>query len=1329
MEPQFAGSSWHRGQMTDGPAGANRVDYAIVFPKDDLMLGATDFVLNNPGNPSGTTVTDTSAQSEQTSYIIFKEIGVHYNNRRYVHMFVNGMQRSTNGGVVGNFIFEDSQQPNSDVVEEWFADDTNGDLYKIEDWFEWNNTATAHEINDADLQRRLIPGTTNLHFGAYRFMWRRRSIAPSESASDYTSLVELLDAVTPFTDSSSIANVREIETLANIEQWMRIFAVQHTIGNWDSYGYRRGKNAYTYKGRDGRFEMMTWDIDFTMGIGGDGSGQGLFESTDPRIIAIWQNQAFLRAYWRAFRDIVNGPLNNSFLDPILDAKAAALRANNITFDANAVQTIKTYITQRRANIAGQIPSASFNVNTPSSITTNNNLLTITGTAPIEVKTIKINGLEYNVVWSAVTGWSIRLPLTQATNELIITAYDVRGNQLTNFIRTINAVYTGSFARPEDHVVINEIMYNPVAPDGSYVEILNTSTNVSFDLSGWRFNGLGYEFPPGSFITNGQVLLLVKNRTAAFNGYAISTGIFDEFPGNIDPDGETLSLIRPGATPEEDTIIDRVRYEAAAPWARGANGGTASLQLIDARQDNARVSNWSDSSGWKLYTYSNNLTAGSNRFLMYLGAAAEIYIDDLTLVAGGTPEVGENLISNGDFEGPLLTSDGGPWSFFNLPGMSNTTISTTTKYAGNGALKFVQTIGGTAAYMYQDNLIVPTSGPHTLSFRYIPITNNTTFNHRVNAFFRDGPNVRANLISPGSTNPTAAILPPYPRVWLNEVQGHNVDGIRDASGTAEPWIELYNAGSNTLSLAGLFLADNYDSNLTQWAFPNDATIGPGEFKIIWADGDSDENTLTEWHTSFRLPANSGALALTRLLGNSPQILDYLTYSNVGPNLSYGDYPDGQPFTRTIFYTVTPGATNQARPGQIFINEWLAGNQTGLADPADGDREDWFELFNPNDFDVNLGGYYLSDTLTNKTQYRIPNRYTIPAHGFLLVWADNESGQNSNERADLHASFALSRTGEALALFGPDGTLVDGITFGEQTNDVSEGRFPDGAPHRYFMTTLTPRTNNIVPGLNNTPPVLAAIGDVAIDEGQRLSFRATATDFDQPSQQLSFSLGAGAPSGAQITGQGEFRWIPSEAQGPNLYPITVRVTDNGVPAESDARTFNVTVREVNRRPFFSNTQGKYVKAGETLSFLTGFDSDLPANALAFSLEPGAPAGMSLDAVTGRLSWTPGDADAGFYAVAVQATDNGVPPLSAAQTYRVYVYESTNTLIAVDLTREGGNVRLSWPAEDGAQYEVQFKNGLAASWQIHPLPITILGGISSTTDPLVTGPRFYRVLRTSP
>ena len=63
--PLYAGSPWHRGQMQTGPAGSSRADYVMNFPVDDQLLGATDFVLNNPGNPSGPTTSDHSAQTDK----------------------------------------------------------------------------------------------------------------------------------------------------------------------------------------------------------------------------------------------------------------------------------------------------------------------------------------------------------------------------------------------------------------------------------------------------------------------------------------------------------------------------------------------------------------------------------------------------------------------------------------------------------------------------------------------------------------------------------------------------------------------------------------------------------------------------------------------------------------------------------------------------------------------------------------------------------------------------------------------------------------------------------------------------------------------------------------------------------------------------------------------------------------------------------------------------------------------------------------------------------------------------------------------------------------
>ena len=80
--------------------------------------------------------------------------------------------------------------------------------------------------------------------------------------------------------------------------------------------------------------------------------------------------------------------------------------------------------------------------------------------------------------------------------------------------------------------------------------------------------------------------------------------------------------------------------------------------------------------------------------------------------------------------------------------------------------------------------------------------------------------------------------------------------------------------------------------------------------------------------------------------------------------------------------------------------------------------------------------------------------------------------TTNRADLHAEFALSRTGDAIGLFTSDGELIDSITFTNQATDVSEGRYPDGAVNFYFMTNTTPREANIVTGIgNNAAPVIA------------------------------------------------------------------------------------------------------------------------------------------------------------------------------------------------------------------------------------------------------------------
>lgn len=147
-----------------------------------------------------------------------------------------------------------------------------------------------------------------------------------------------------------------------------------------------------------------------------------------------------------------------------------------------------------------------------------------------------------------------------------------------------------------------------------------------------------------------------------------------------------------------------------------------------------------------------------------------------------------------------------------------------------------------------------------------------------------------------------------------------------------------------------------------------------------------------------------------------------------------------------------------PGTLFINEWLAANNSGLRD-EDGDHSDWIEIFNGSFFSVDLGGMHLTDTLANPGLWTFPTGAIVPPRGFLVVFA---SGKDRTDPGPLHTNFRLAGGGERIGLFLADGiTAVDAILFGPQTPDISEGRCPDGGDNIFFMIP-TPGAPNLCGG---------------------------------------------------------------------------------------------------------------------------------------------------------------------------------------------------------------------------------------------------------------------------
>lgn len=139
--------------------------------------------------------------------------------------------------------------------------------------------------------------------------------------------------------------------------------------------------------------------------------------------------------------------------------------------------------------------------------------------------------------------------------------------------------------------------------------------------------------------------------------------------------------------------------------------------------------------------------------------------------------------------------------------------------------------------------------------------------------------------------------------------------------------------------------------------------------------------------------------------------------------------------------------------LYINEIMASNSTTDLDQR-GDDSDWLELFNAYNTAVDLKGYFLSDDISDLEKYELPNTLSIPAKGYLILWASGDKENYGN-----HLDFKLSSGGETLFLVDPDGlTIVDSVTFSKQRTNVSFGRKYDGYSELRFFSSATFQSSN-------------------------------------------------------------------------------------------------------------------------------------------------------------------------------------------------------------------------------------------------------------------------------
>jgi len=306
----------------------------------------------------------------------------------------------------------------------------------------------------------------------------------------------------------------------------------------------------------------------------------------------------------------------------------------------------------------------------------------------------------------------------------------------------------------------------------------------------------------------------------------------------------------------------------------------------------------------------------------------------------------------------------------------------------------------------------------------------------------------------------------------EITVNEINYNSPADYDAGSWFEIHNQSSKEFHLNGWQIQNQ---NGEMFTINSGNKLNAGQFYIFASDTLKFKNVHPDIHCfAGNLPFSLEETDAIKILSSNNLLLDSVNYQNTSP---WPEHPYGfgptleliNPDSNNLIpenwqasYVIagTPGRLNSKPSSAIRINEFMADNETTIAAP-DGNYSDWIEIYNPLNIAVDIAGLYFTDDPDEKDKHQVPlgnsDSTLMPPNSYLLLWGDGDP-----EEGIYHLDFKLSGDGEFVGIYNQDAeSVIDTITFGEQTDDVSYGRFPDGTGSFMFFEQATPKMPN---GLN-------------------------------------------------------------------------------------------------------------------------------------------------------------------------------------------------------------------------------------------------------------------------
>ena len=291
-----------------------------------------------------------------------------------------------------------------------------------------------------------------------------------------------------------------------------------------------------------------------------------------------------------------------------------------------------------------------------------------------------------------------------------------------------------------------------------------------------------------------------------------------------------------------------------------------------------------------------------------------------------------------------------------------------------------------------------------------------------------------------------------------------------------FVELKNRGDQTLDLGTL----SFDSGI-RFTFPAHAKLAPGAFYVLGRNVTALES---------RYPGLKVDGVYPDKLANGGEILSLLTpQGGIVFSIAYNDRAPWPIAADGFGYSVVPraGVPVNSDRGEDWRASTVSGGSPGADDPEPSHPRivinevlthslaldlDQVELFNPEAYPVDLGGWFLSDDPSQPRKFRIPPQTFIDAGGFRVF-----TETDFNPAPGSLSSFSLSANGDSIYLCSGDAQTnltgySQGFAFGAAEVGASFGRYLNSVGVEQF-----PLQRSVTMGDRNSGP---SVGPVVIQE---------------------------------------------------------------------------------------------------------------------------------------------------------------------------------------------------------------------------------------------------------